>query len=35
MILDVSSTVSNKEIYKAIGLSKSQFYNYINKIYKP
>lgn len=34
MILDVSSSVSNKEIYKAIGLSKSQFYNYINKIYK-
>ncbi len=28
MILEVSSTVSNKEIYKAIGLSKSQFNNY-------
>ena len=32
MILEVSSTVSNKEIYKAIGLSKSQFYNYIKQI---
>tara|TARA_R110000803_G_scaffold6559_2_gene21315 strand:- start:380 stop:601 length:222 start_codon:yes stop_codon:yes gene_type:complete len=34
MILEVGSSISNKEIYKAIGLSKTQFYNYINKLYK-
>lgn len=32
MILEVNSSVSNKDIYTAIGLSKTQFYNYINKI---
>ena len=34
MILEVGSSIPNKEIYKAIGLSKTQFYNYISKIYK-